>query len=387
MPDASRSRLSVFADIAGMIRIPLLVVFTVGIGLMDSFDKASLQDPFVFAAAGLKLFSRHWLDVFADSTIQVGPLQLIFSGLIALIARWAKVDLRLPRSVVTQLVFTFGAMSISSVVMKRAGVTNGFAELTTGAAVILFSIGYRAFTSGHPSEGFIAAIWVLAAAAALDSRGWLAGSLIGLATGFKPWGLLGTPLLLLIPAGIKPLAKALVIEASAIAALYLPFIFFGEFNMQHFRWLFDPGSPLHWLYGSSIGFTWQMRVLQGLIVVGVGAVASRLLRGSVLAIWVVPLSIVAMKVLLDPVRWYWYWIPIQLLCLWGGSMVAVRPDLGRSRWLLVAALALPVILPTGGLLLAVWVLGTAAASLVYRTKLSDKGSETVPRGSYSQPTV
>ncbi|MFN2610809.1 MAG: glycosyltransferase 87 family protein [Actinomycetota bacterium] len=380
--------ISYLSDIACRYRYVIVGIFSAGVAIFDSFDKASLQDPFIFAAAGLRLFSHSWLNVFGDSQIQVGPLQLIYSGIIAAISKTTGIGLRLPLSLVTQVLFAIGAMLVTRALLRSDDKRSAGAEFATGCIVAIFSIGYRSFTSGQPSDGFIAAIWVLSAIAARKGHGWIAGALIGASVALKPWGALGFPLLLLAP-NLKDVIDGALVMTVISAVAYLPFILFGDFKMFTFRWLFEPHSPLRYLYGSSIGFTWQDRMIQGAIVSVVGVIATLKARRSGIAAWAAPLAIVATKVTLDPVRWYWYWIPIQLLCLWGTTMIATRRQ--EIPWVLapIAAMALVVVLPSGGLLLGLLVIAVVMA-LLFTPLTGSLGAihaQGALRGSYSQATV
>jgi hypothetical protein len=58
-------------------------------------------------------------------------------------------------------------------------------------------------------------------------------------------------------------------------------------------------------------FGWPFRILQGALAVGAGVGAARLLRHSRHALWVVPLAVVAARLLLDPVLNAYYLAALQ----------------------------------------------------------------------------
>ena len=62
-----------------------------------------------------------------------------------------------------------------------------------------------------------------------------------------------------------------------------------------------------------------MRLLQGLAAVGAGAVLAWPLRRSLHAVWVGPLAVVTMRLVLDPVRYPWYWLAMETLALLGAA--------------------------------------------------------------------
>lgn len=67
-------------------------------------------------------------------------------------------------------------------------------------------------------------------------------------------------MLLILPARKQRLAAA-VWCALGLAALWGPFVAFGEFSMHEYRWRIRPGSVLVPLLGSPAPFPWPLRLL------------------------------------------------------------------------------------------------------------------------------
>jgi hypothetical protein len=70
-----------------------------------------------------------------------------------------------------------------------------------------------------------------------------------------------------------------------------------------------------------------LRLLQGACALGLGAALALTLRGAERAVWAVPLGIVAVRVLLDPTLYSWYWLGLETLAL----VAAVELATGLSR--------------------------------------------------------
>jgi hypothetical protein len=98
---------------------------------------------------------------------------------------------------------------------------------------------------------------------------------------------------------------------------------------------------LHWgiasgldarLFGQGSPFTWQMRMIEALIVVGFGSTLALALRKRTSAcVWIIPALTSFLRVLLDPVRYPYYWDTGLVLILLGTAHWAAAPRLLASR--------------------------------------------------------
>ena len=109
------------------------------------------------------MLSGHWRDTYADPWLQAGPLEMLVCLLGKLLG-----------------------MSARGVPVALAARSHSGSSATCGTGAI-------------PSELFIALMWLLAAQAARRKRMLLAGCILGLSAGFETWGLLGAPVLFLLP--------------------------------------------------------------------------------------------------------------------------------------------------------------------------------------------
>jgi len=116
---------------------------------------------------------------------------------------------------------------------------------------------------------------------------------------------------------VRAAAVGALTEAAVVSGLFLPFLIAGEFRMFDYRWQVNGDTVLGLFVAPGTPFTWSMRLAQGIAALGVGALLAWPLRRTLHAVWLAPLGVVAMRLLLDPVRYPWYWLALQVLALLG----------------------------------------------------------------------
>jgi hypothetical protein len=189
--------------------------------------------------------------------------------------------------------------------------------------------------AGHFEEPLIAGLLLLAALRAKEGQDTSAALWLAMASGFKLWGLLGVPILLL--GATRPaLLRRLAIFGVACAALYLPFFLFGTVRTFDFSWPVWPSATVGFFL-TGRPFSWQLRMLQGALVCVGGAGLA--LRKSVPA-WALPTAVIAIRLLFDPEQVPYYWVAL-VVCLVVGAWAGVQ-----QRWTLTWTLT------TAGALLA-----------------------------------
>ena len=308
--------------------VAVIVALSALRGSLDALGYQHPQDPHLFSAAADTMLSGGWAETFADERVQTGPLQLLFYAPLGRIADLFGVDVRVPLSIMATIAFSVAVLFVARLFLSDAGKRSPGAELFVGLVTVLGGLSWTAATSGHPSEGFIPLLWLLAARDAQRGRPGRAGLLIGLSAGFKLWGVMAVPLLLLSP-GARGLARGLAIQAATVGLLYGPFLIGGRVEMFDYVWDIRQQSPLRFLFGPDIPFTWSMRLAQGAVILAAGAGLSLLARGSRAAAWAVPLGIVAARLLVDPLDYHYYWLPVGTILL--VAMATTLPQ--RISWL------------------------------------------------------
>lgn len=281
------------------------------VALSWSGTSGSDSDTPLFVAAGQTLLSTHWSHAFANSIVQAGPLQLALFGSVG------------RSGVALAVVLALATVLLLLAAAAAAGVRSPVPTSAVGLLGIAAGLTRVGYERGHPADAVLPLVWILAAAYARRGRVAHAGALVGLTAGLETWGILGVAVLALAPRW-RDAARGVLIASGIATALFLPFVLGGNFEMGKYQWgvtapflsLFVP------LYAP---FGWHMRLVQGAFAVTAGVGAAWFLRRSPHAPWVVPLAVVSVRLVLDPILLSYY-----QLAVWGpaivgaGSIVSVR---------------------------------------------------------------
>jgi len=284
-------------------------------------NSATFSDADGFANGGRVLLSAQWQHTYADSWLQAGP----FEQLICLFGRVAGVTAA-GEPVALNMV---GAAALL-VVARRVLGRDWKSLLYVGVGATFLGIISDLYAIGHPSELFIALTWIIAARAARRDAVLLAGVLLGLSAGLETWGLLGAPILFLIPTFRRTVLAGLLALAVA-AAIYVPFAVGGDFHMFDLHWSIAAGLPARF-FGQSSPYTWHMRLAEAVIVVAFGsALALALRRRTSAVVWIVPAATSILRLFLDPVRYPYYWDTALTLILIGTAPWFMAPQASAQR--------------------------------------------------------
>jgi hypothetical protein len=269
-----------------------------------------------FVHTSERLFSADWLNLFADSNVQVGPLQLLLFRLGDLAG-------------VLALLVQLGTAALLWVTAGRL-LADQWVRFAVCLVAVAIGLTYGAYQDGHPAQVVVPLLWVLAACDAREGRVVRAGVLVGLSAGFEVWGVLGVVVFLLAPRA-KSAVTGVATQVCVSAALFLPFVVAGEFRMLDYRWRVNGDTVLSLVVEPGTDFTWSMRLLQGIAALAAGAGVALVLKRSVHAVWLAPLAVVAVRLVLDPVRYPWYWLAVQTLALLGAAVLLTSPAFARMR--------------------------------------------------------
>lgn len=263
-------------------------------------------DSELFARAGHVLLSANWLHAFADSGVQVGPLQLALYG-----------------SLGGALGFVVAAAVALLLVTaaRTVGVTQPQLLALAGLLAIPLGLTSSGVDAGHPANAVLPLLWIVAGAQARRGHVMRAALIVGLCAGLETWGILGVAVLALAPQ-LRRALQGVALASVVAASLYLPFVLFGEFAMGSYRWqvsheslvsLFvDPGTPV----------SWSMRLAQGALALVAGVALARAARLSSHALWAVPAVVVLVRLLLDPLGSGYYYVGLEAPALVGLALVA-----------------------------------------------------------------
>lgn len=276
-------------------------------GLVAALGTRDPADLPYFAHAARTLFSSRWADTFADPSLQVGPLQLILVGICDRIGGVGFLAYALEIALAAFIVFVVGRL------LRGRPHRMAFQALA-GLAAVMLGVTAEAYSYGHPAQVAVPLLWVFAALDARDGRTFRSGAWLGLSAGLELWGVLGAPVLLLAPVFRRALG-GFAAQVFVTGALYLPFVLGGDFRMFDYRWKVEGWTLVRFLVPAGSDFPWGLRLLQGAVALIVGSALALALRRTERAVWTVPLGIVAVRLLLDPTLYSWYWLGLETLAL------------------------------------------------------------------------
>jgi hypothetical protein len=283
-------------------------------------NSATFSDADSFAQAGAIMLSSNWHHTYHDPWLQAGPLEMI----VCLIGRTLGGSLR-GEPIALNLIGAAALLGVATVVVRR----NWKALAIAAGAALALGIVSDMWEWGHPSELFIALVWLLAARAARRDRLVIAGLLVGLSAGFETWGLLGAPVLFLIPQLRRTIASG-SLALLAAAGVYAPFALGGDFEMFDLHWAIVGGVP-GYVFGAGQTFSWPMRLAEALIVVSFGSVLACRVRRFGASTWIVPALTSICRLMLDPVRYGYYWDTSLVLLLMGMAPLLASPRAAAWR--------------------------------------------------------
>ena len=314
-----RPRSAAHRDLLPLAVVWLLVLAGAAVtGLI--LNSVTFSDADSFAQAASTMLSSNWRHTYHDPWLQAGPLEM----LVCLLGRTLGGSLR-GEAVALNVIGAASLLGVATVVARRSWKP---VALVAGGAIGLGIISDM-WEWGHPSELFIALVWLLAARAARRDQWLVAGLLVGLSAGFETWGLLGAPVLLLLPQLRRTIAAgctALVVTA----AVYGPFALGGDFHMFDLHWVIVGGVP-GYFFGARETFSWPMRLAEAVIVVSFGAALAWRLRRFGASAWIVPALTSICRLMLDPVRYGYYWDTSLVLLLIGVAPLLASPRAAAWR--------------------------------------------------------
>lgn len=308
----------------------LLPVYTIAAYALAITSYPDPVDYAFFGPSGADILTGQWSRVYENGVVQAGPLELLVFGVAYAIGLQGFVGWLVYYTVFMALL-TFGVVFAFLLAIGDGGRTRLFyAGLGIGAAACLGWFIPLSLLAGHPSQIVIPVSWVVAGFLAKRAQFVAVGVVIGLAVGWELWGILGIPVVLL---AAKPnLVKAATGGLVTLLVLFLPFVLTGVFNMFEFSWPIGKNTLVHLLWPSLTEFPWVLRLAQSVLVLAIGSATAILSRRSMHGLWLVPLTIVAARLVTDPTLYGYYWIAALILMIGFTAALIVR-----SQWVMAGA--------------------------------------------------
>ena len=88
----------------------------------------------------------------------------------------------------------------------------------------------------------------------------------------------------------------------------------AAFGCSTTEWRVATGTILGLVVEPGTHFDWKLRLLQSALALAVGAAIATALRRSVHALWLVPLGLVIVRLVLDPLAFGWYFLEPRSAC-------------------------------------------------------------------------
>ena len=162
----------------------------------------------------------------------------------------------------------------------------------------------------HPTYLWVPALWLIAADFARRDRVVTTAMLLAASCGLETWAVLAVPVILLGLPSWRSRIRTGCIWAAATAAVWAPFYFSGHFNMFDKTWSSTIRTPIEALLGNPETITWQVRLFQALVIVGLSAVAWFIGRNFTDAATVAVAVVAWSRVVTDAITFPYYRLPL-----------------------------------------------------------------------------
>jgi hypothetical protein len=361
-------------------RVPLTVLFVLiaavgvvvgAVAATPIIDAAAAPVDFdIFGPIGADILTGHWTSVFDDPVVQAGVFELVFWGIPALLGVTGTLGWTIFTIITTTLLAVAAAAVFERMLRQVAPVWSVPLGVGAAAFAALTGVFTTAIFWGHPAQIAVALMWIIGAQLARDDKPLLAGAVIAATAGWEVWGLLGVPLLLLLPRiDARAVLRAGIAGVAVVAVLFVPFALLGPFAMFDFQWTVRPSSLTHFLDPGATTFPWPLRLVQGMLTLAAGVTTALLMRRKIDGLWLPMAMTSAVRLALDPALINYYGVAPELLMLLGLAIAIPRRAVLLALGCLVGVNLIIDIAPT---FITVGVLVVLLAGLVMVAWRSDR---------------
>jgi hypothetical protein len=325
--NSARSRLRLSPRVPARLCSLAFVALAATLAWVD-VRRADPDDLVYFLDSGNVLLSSAWADAYADADLQVGPLFLLALAVAGRVATVLSIDPLQLVGLVTQVVgvSALGAVALWIFGQRRHGLLAAAAVVSGG---VLLGLPQSAYGDGHPAQLFIPLLWLVAGKLASDGRFVLAGACVGASALLETWGILGVVALFAAPR-VRSVPTAVLIAFGTAVAGYLPFAALGSFAMFEYSWVVSEGTLVSVALEPQTPFPWPYRLLQGAAAVGVGLAVAAALRRTSHAVATALAATLAVRLMLDPTSFSWYWLGVQTVILFAAIEFFTSETMARA---------------------------------------------------------
>ncbi len=296
-----------------------------------AFPVDAPTDYSVFVHAGDALWRGDLAGVFADPSVQSGPLTVAslsgldhLAGLVGQHAIVASLAMALVASMCLTLAIRFRQVVVSP-------------ELAGASLLVAWTLaalwGPLAGTWAHPTHALVPLLWLVCVREAQSGRALHAGLALGVALALDTWAVFGVCALLVLLPDVRALVRSVAVTIAVAGLAWGPFVVAGT-GSGRMTWRALPGSLPDLLGVGEVGATY--RAVQVVVVLVVGStVVVAMRRNSDLA-WLLPTVLVTVRILTDGIYLDYYSFPVRVGLLVGVAVLLGRRD-RRAALVVVAA--------------------------------------------------
>lgn len=299
-------------------------------------------DMYLFAPAGEDVTIGNFNNVYADKSNQAGPLQLVFTFLLArtgeieFLQSWYIQSIFIQFLVLFSISLLFLLLSFKTIYETNSPIVKKGLVLTPFLIALYLSItsySTNFYIFGHYWQIGVALLWSFAGFLLVKGRPILAGLVLALSTSLEPWAILGCIFLIISPR-IKPFVLSGLTAVLGMATIWLSFFTQQSFSMGKYEWIVKDGTFWSLFMESGTSFSWTQRFLQGSLVLIFSILLAFLVRRkkfhySSTDLWallfILSSGIILARVCFDPmyIRYYLF-APQALLLVAGLSLLFAR---------------------------------------------------------------
>lgn len=279
-----------------------------------------------FGPAGAALLDGHWNAVFASPIVQAGPFELLPYGVAKLLVIHSAVQWYFFYVVMLWLMTFLLSLVIFLPLARVSGRLGRYVPILVLGVSLIGAFTPTAVVRAHLAEVLVPLLWIVAGSLSRERMFAAAGVMIGLSAGFEVWGVLGAPVIFL--ATSPRFLRAAIGAVATLAIIYVPFVLTGVFRMFDFHWDVNLISLYRLLWPHLDSFPWTLRLAQALLALGAGVLVAFLTRRSIYGIWLVPMAILTVRLVFDPLLFFYYWMAPATVAL---CVLAVA--LYRRAWI------------------------------------------------------
>lgn len=337
----------------------------------------------LFGPAGFNLLTGHWNHVYIDPKVQAGPLELFPYGIARVLGLHTEVQWFIFYLLMLYAITFLLSLVIFLPIYEVRGRLGRYLPFIVLGVALLGGFLPTDIVRGHPAESMIPLLWIVAACLSRERMFAAAGVVIALSAGFEVWGVLGVPVLFL--AARPRILRAAIAAVITVAVIYLPFVLTGTFRMFEYHWFVSLGTLYRLLWPNLTAFPWTLRLAQAVLALAAGWGTALAARKGVYGIWLVPMAIISVRFVFDPLLDFYYWMAPATV-----AICALAATLYLRKWIpavIAAALIASLWIPPTRSVTAAIAMTVLVLACVVALKIVERRRENAPAPPAGHPAT